>query len=63
MMKLLMEPGSALLVMAVLAFFARFVVGWVPLIGGILSMILLFAAIFGLVGGLYLTITARRQPA
>ena len=62
-MRLLMEPGSALLVMAAFAFLARFVVGGLPLIGGLLSFILLFAVIFGLIGGLYLIFTGRRRPA
>lgn len=61
-MKLLMEPGSALLLMAALAFGLRFVAGSVPLIGGLLSVILLFAVIFGLAGGLFLTFNARRRP-
>lgn len=61
-MKLMMQPGSALLVLAMLAFMARFVVGGLPLIGGILSVILLFAMVFGLIGGVYLLVLARRQP-
>ena len=62
-MKLMMEPGSALLVMAVGAFFARFVLGGVPLIGGLLSVILLFAMIFGVIGGVFLLFAGRKQPA
>ena len=62
-MKLMMEPGSALIVMAVVAFLARFVVGAIPLIGGILSFILAFAMVFGLIGGIYLIVTGRRRPA
>ena len=58
-----MEPGSALLVMAVLAFLLRFVVVYIPVIGGLLAFILWFAVVFGLVGGLYLTITSRRNRA
>ncbi|MDH3679317.1 MAG: hypothetical protein OEV40_05130 [Acidimicrobiia bacterium] len=61
-MKLMMQPGSALLVMAVGAFLARYLVGGLPLIGGILSIILLFAMVFGLLGGLYLLVLGRRQP-
>jgi hypothetical protein len=62
-MKLMMEPGSALLVMAVVAFVARFVLKGLPLIGGLLSVLLLFAVVFGVVGGVFLLYTARRQPA
>jgi hypothetical protein len=62
-MKLMMQPGSALLVLAVVAYLARFVVGGIPLIGGLLSFILLFAIVFGVIGGLYLLFIGRRQPA
>lgn len=61
--RLLMEPGSALLVLAVAAFLLRFVVVHIPVIGGLLGFILLFAIVFGLVGGLYLTFTNRRNRA
>lgn len=61
--RLLMEPGSALLVLAVVAFLLRFVVVFIPVIGGLLAFILWFAVIFGLVGGLYLTISNRRNRA
>ncbi len=60
-MKLMMQPGSALLVLAAVAFAARYVVGAVPLIGGLLSFILLFAVIFGVIGGVYLLFIGRRQ--
>ncbi len=62
MMKLMMQPGSALLVMAVVAFFARMVLSGLPLIGGLLSVILWFAVVFGVLGGLYLIFVGRRQP-
>lgn len=61
--RLLMEPGSALLVLAVVAFLLSFVVGYIPVIGGLLAFILWFAVIFGLVGGLFLTFTSRRNRA
>ena len=61
--KLMMEPGSALLVMAGVAFFSSMFVGGLPLIGGLLSVILLFATVFGVVGGAFLLYTGRRQPA
>ena len=59
-MKLMMQPGSALLVMAGLAFVARFVVDAIPVIGGLLSFILLLAVIFGVLGGLFLTFAGRK---
>lgn len=62
-MSLLMEPGRALLVLAVVAFLLTFVAGWIPLIGGLLVAICWFAVIFGLAGGTYLTIQSRRHPA
>jgi hypothetical protein len=62
-MKLLMEPGSALLVLAVVAFVARFLLGGLPLIGGLLSVIFTLAIVFGLIGGLFLLYTGRRRTA
>ncbi len=62
-MKLLMEPGSALLVMAALAFVGRLLLGGLPLIGGLLSLIFTFAIIFGLAGAAFLFFTGRRRPA
>ncbi len=62
-MKLMMQPGSALLVLATVAFAARFVAGSIPVIGGLLSFILLFAVVFGVVGGVYLLFLGRRQAA
>ncbi len=62
-MKLMMEPGSALLVLAFIAFLARFVVGGLPLIGGLLSVILWFAVVFGLAGGVFLLYTGRNRTA
>ncbi len=61
--RLLMEPGSALLVLAVVAFLLSFVVGYIPVIGGLLAFILWFAVVFGLVGGLFLTVASRRNRA
>ncbi|MEZ5406386.1 MAG: hypothetical protein R2761_00060 [Acidimicrobiales bacterium] len=61
--RLLMEPGSALLVLAVAAFLLRFLVVYIPVIGGLLAFVLWFAVVFGLVGGIYLTVTSRRNRA
>lgn len=61
-MNLLMRPGSALLVLAVVAFLGTFVVGAVPVIGGFLTFLLWFATIFGAVGGGFL-LYMQRRPA
>lgn len=62
-MKLLMQPGSALLVMAALAWVGRLFLPSLPVIGGIVGVILWFAVIFGVIGGLYLLFIGRRNPA
>lgn len=59
-MKLMMQPGSALLIMAGMAFVARFAVGAIPVVGGLLSFILLLAVIFGVLGGLFLSFAGRK---
>ena len=63
MMKLMMQPGSALLVLAGLAFVLRLFATSIPLIGGLLGFILWFAIVFGVLGGLFLLYTGRREPA
>jgi hypothetical protein len=64
-MKVLLHPGGALFVMAALAFLLRrFVpIDRVPLIGGAMMAIALFAMIFGVLGGIFLTIMVRRGEA
>ncbi len=61
-MKLLLHPGGALFVLAGLAFIARRVLPLdrVPLIGGFAMTVAFFAMIFGLVGGVFLTLIVRR---
>jgi hypothetical protein len=59
----MMQPGSALLIIAVLAFLLRFVVSGLPLVGGLLDLFLLFVIAFGVIGGIYLLILDRRRPA
>jgi hypothetical protein len=58
-----MQPGSALLVIAVLAFLLRLVVTGLPIIGGLLNLFLLFVIAFGIIGGIYLLLLDRRNPA
>ncbi len=64
-MKLLLHPGGALFVMAALAFMLRrFVpIDRVPLVGGALMTIAFFAMIFGVIGGVFLTIMMRKGEA
>ena len=62
-MKLMMEPGSALLVMAVIAFLARFVLGGLPIIGGLLSSTLLTLLVIPAVYQLATRSSAAQQPA
>ena len=58
-----MQPGSALLVIAVIAFLLRYLVVGLPIIGGLLNLFLLFVIAFGVIGGIYLLILDRRRPA
>jgi len=62
-MKLMMEPGSALLVLAAVAFVASRAAGNLPIIGGLLYVILMFATVFGVVGGAFLLFSGRKQRA
>jgi hypothetical protein len=64
-MKLLLHPGGALFVMAAIAFvLRRFVpIDRVPLIGGAMMTVALFAMIFGVIGGVFLTIMMRKGEA
>lgn len=63
-MKVLLHPGGALLVLAGLAFVVRLFSGWIPLLGGFISAVALFAMIFGFIGGVFLTLVVRRgEPA
>ncbi len=59
-MNFLMEkPGAVLLVAAVLAFVLRWPLGAVPAIGGVLSWILVAAAVFFAVGGVWMLFMGR----
>lgn len=57
----MMQPGSALLVIALLAFVIRYLVVGLPLIGPLLNVFLLFVIAFGVIGGIYLLILDRRR--
>lgn len=64
-MKVLLHPGGALFVMAGIAFLMRRFVPLdrIPLLGGVLMTVAFFAMIFGLIGGIYLTIMVRKGEA
>lgn len=62
-MKLLMQPGIALLALAGMAWVGRLFLTDLPVIGGLLGFILWFAMIFGVIGGLYLLFIGRRNAA
>ncbi len=54
-MKVLLHPGGALFAMAALAFIVRLFAASIPIIGGFVMTVALFAMVFGLIGGAYLT--------
>ncbi len=60
-MKLLMHPGGALFAMAGMAFVFRLFADKIPVIGGFVMAVAFFAMIFGLIGGVFLTIMVRRN--
>ncbi len=64
-MKVLLHPGGALFVMAGIAFLMRRFVPLdrIPLLGGVMMTVAFFAMIFGLIGGIYLTIMVRKGEA
>lgn len=54
------QPGLTLLIAGVIAFLVRPLFGWVPLIGGAMSVILLFVAVFFVVGGAWMFFMGRK---
>lgn len=63
-MKVLLHPGGALFVLAGLAFVVRLFANWIPLLGGFVATVALFAMIFGFIGGVFLTLVVRKgEPA
>jgi membrane associated rhomboid family serine protease len=59
-MKVLLHPGGALLAMAALAFAVRLFASSIPVIGGFVMTVALFAMIFGLIGGAFLTFVVSK---
>lgn len=55
------RPGLTLIVVGVIAYLLRNAFGWVPLIGGAVSAVLLFAAAFFVVGGIWMFVVGRRS--
>lgn len=53
------RPGTLLLGGGVVLLLTRFIVGWLPLVGDLLSWMFLVAGIFGIIGGLFLLISKR----
>lgn len=53
------RPGLTLVIVGVIAFLLRNAFSWVPLIGGALGTILLFAAAFFVVGGMWMAVVGR----
>lgn len=53
------RPGLTLIIVGVIAFLIRNLFTWVPLIGGAVSAILMFAAAFFIVGGVWMFVVGR----
>lgn len=53
------RPGLTLIIVGVLAFLVRNVFDWVPLIGGAMGAILMFASVFFVVGGIWMFVVGR----
>lgn len=53
------RPGVVLLITGILFIVAQSLVGWIPFIGGLMSVILVLAGVFMILGGLFLLITKR----
>ena len=53
------RPGLTLIIVGVLAFLLRNVFGWVPLIGGVTTAVLMFASVFFVVGGIWMFVVGR----
>lgn len=54
------RPGLTLIIVGVGAYLLRNAFGWVPLIGGSISAVLMFAAVFFVVGGIWMFVVGRR---
>ena len=51
--------GVLLIIVGIIAFLVRNVFNWVPLIGGAMNTILIFAACFFVVGGIWMFFMGR----
>lgn len=61
-MKLLLEPGASLLVLAVILYaLRRFLLTKIPVIGGLLGFLAWPAMVFCVIGGSYLLFTSYRN--
>ena len=59
-MALLMRPGATLLLAGIVSFILSRFIDFVPLIGGMLSVMLFFFAVFAVIGGVWLTVANAR---
>jgi len=53
------RPGLTLIVVGIVALLVRNVFAWIPLIGGAMSAILLFAGVFFVIGGIWMFVVGR----
>lgn len=53
------RPGLTLIIVGVIAFLARNIFSWVPLIGGAMSVMLLFVGVFFVIGGVWMFVVGR----
>lgn len=53
------RPGVTLLIAGIASLVLRWPAGWIPLLGGLLSWILLLVAIFFIVGGIWMIVIGR----
>jgi len=53
------RPGLTLVIVGVIAFLIRNAFNWVPLIGGAMGAVLMFAAAFFIVGGIWMFVVGR----
>lgn len=59
-MALLMRPGTTLLLAGVVSYVVSKFIGGLPLLGSILSAMLLLFSIFAVIGGVWLIVAERR---
>jgi hypothetical protein len=53
------RPGLTLVIVGLVAFLARNIFSWVPLIGGAMNAILLFVGVFFVIGGVWMFVVGR----